>query len=225
MSVVNEGLWSVIGVVGGLIFYGRFYVQWFVSERQQQSVVPIGFWYMSGIGTLMLLPYAVVSQSPLGALSQCFNIVVYTRNLVHIWRSKGRLTRRVNMLVHGTAGFIAVIAFGFVINVWMREYHMDSSSSENAVHQTWFWLGIGVLGQALFASRFLIQWISTEREGDSIIPPVFWPISIVAATLQTACFAQRHEWVFAIGIAATILIYIRNIILLTTKRTEGITAR
>jgi lipid-A-disaccharide synthase-like uncharacterized protein len=214
-------LWPTIGVLGGLIFYSRFYVQWLASEKQRRVVVPVLFWYMSGAGTLLLLPYAVASQSPLGALSQCFNIVVYTRNLVHIWRAKGMLTKRADTLIHVGTGLVAVIAIGFVIRVWLREYDISRAASATATHQTWLWLGIGLLGQVLFASRFLIQWVMTERKQESVVPPAFWHISLCAAILQTACFTQRHEWIFAVGMAATILIYIRNITLLPALSTEG----
>lgn len=223
-SEFSSTLWTIVGVMGGLIFYTRFYVQWFVSERQRHSVVPVGFWYMSAVGTLMLLPYAVVSQSPVGALSQCFNIVVYTRNLVHIWRGKGTLTKRVDTMLHAAVALIVIIAMGFVISVWIREYDIGRSSSSSTPHQTWIWLGVGVLGQTLFASRSLLQWVVTERGHKSIVPPAFWPLSLVAAVLQTACFVQRQEWVFAVGVAATIVVYVRNIMLLHPEETEGMPA-
>jgi len=213
-------LWTTLGIMGGVIFYSRFYVQWFVSERRGQSVMPIGFWYMSGVGSLMLLPYAVASQSPIGALSQCFNIVVYIRNLVHIWRKKGRLTKRTNAFIHTAAALIAIVAISATIVVWLREYGATRSASLGVTQQTWIWLGAGLVGQALFATRFALQWAVTEKRRESTIPPAFWYLSLVAAILQTACFTQRQEWVFAIGMAATIFIYIRNIMLLRVQEPE-----
>lgn len=212
--------WAALGVAGGLVFYGRFYVQWLVSERRGQSVMPIGFWYMSGAGSLMLLPYAVVSQSPIGALSQCFNIVVYTRNLVHIWRRKGRLTKRTNTIIHTVAALITIVAISSTFWVWLREYDATRSSSLGAAQQTWIWLGAGLAGQALFAARFALQWAVTEKRGESTVPPAFWYLSLGATILQTACFTQRQEWVFAIGMAATVFVYIRNIMLLRVQKPE-----
>lgn len=52
------------------------------------------------------------------------------------------------------------------------------------------------------------------------MPPAFWYLSLGAAILQTACFTQRKEWVFAIGMAATIFIYVRNILLLRVPEPE-----
>ncbi len=213
--------WTAVGITGGLIFYSRFYVQWFVSERRGQSVVPIAFWYMSGAGTLMLLPYAIITQSPVGALSQCFNIVVYTRNLVHIWRKRGKLTKRTNTMIHAFAGIIAVVAILSTLSVWLREFEATRSVSMASPKQTWIWLGVGLVGQALFAGRFALQWAVTEKRRESTVPPAFWYLSVLAATLQTACFTQRQEWVFAIGMAATILIYLRNIMLLRLREPRG----
>lgn len=45
------------------------------------------------------------------------------------------------------------------------------------------WLGIGLLGQAFFTSRFLIQWIASERQKKSVVPALFWYCSIVGGGL------------------------------------------
>ena len=183
--------------------------------------MPTVFWYMSGAGTLMLLPYAIITQSPVGTLSQCFNVVVYTRNLVHIWRKRGRLTKRANAVVHAFAGIIAAVAILSTLSVWLREFEAVRSASMASTKQTWIWLGVGLIGQALFAARFALQWAVTEKRRESTVPPAFWHLSLLAATLQTACFAQRQEWIFATGMAATIIIYLRNIMLLRVREPQG----
>ena len=88
-------LWTLFGAVGAVIFYGRFYVQWLASERRKQSVIPVAFWYMSAGGSVMQFIYAVYLNSPGAALGLCFNVFIYMRNLVHIWRERGKLTRTV----------------------------------------------------------------------------------------------------------------------------------
>ena len=42
-----------------------------------------------------------------------------------------------------------------------------------------FFLTIGFLGQGLFASRFIFQWIYSEKKGESYIPVIFWYLSIL----------------------------------------------
>jgi len=210
--------WTLLGVVGGLIFYGRFYVQWIASEIQRRSVVPVVFWYMSSIGSLMLLAYAAVVQSPVGALGQCLNIIIYSRNLVHIWRGNGRLSERMSVIFHVVVGLVAAVGIGIVVYTWFREYTISQAAQPEQTRQTWLWLSIGLAGQALFASRFLVQWIATERRRKSVVPPAFWYLSILAASLQVGCFVQRGEWVFAVGMLATILIYGRNIYMILRLR-------
>ena len=222
MAAVGSGtahaVWTALGVAGGVIFYGRFYVQWIASELKKRSVVPIAFWYMSSVGSLMLLAYAVYTQSPLGALGQSFNIVVYSRNLIHIWRDKGRLSKRLSVAVHLVAGVAGLVAILLVVLTWHREYRISAASDEAS--RTWFWLTVGLVGQVLFACRFLVQWIATERKRRSVVPTSFWYLSVVAATLQMSCFVQRAEWVFAVGMFATILIYVRNLWFVHSGRPE-----
>ncbi len=203
--------WHILGGVGAVIFYGRFYVQWIASERAGRSVMPLLFWYMSSVGSVMLMAYAVVSRSPLGALSQNFNIVVYGRNLIHIWRENGTLTPLRKRLVYVVVGAVALAAIYLLVWVWAWEIQEVQQQPDDVSRQVWLWLGIGVAGQALFAARFLVQWLATERARRSVVPPSFWYLSLGASVLQAAAFLQRGEWIFGVGMLATVLIYLRNI--------------
>ena len=101
---------GILEFAGGLTFYGRFYVQWIYSEIKKRSAMPTAFWYMSAAGALMLFTYAVLAGSPVGALGFCFNLVVYSRNLIHIWREKGILSRRLNVAVHSVVAAVTLAA-------------------------------------------------------------------------------------------------------------------
>jgi len=203
--------WTVFGAVGMVIFYGRFYVQWIVSEIEKRSVMPVAFWYMSSVGSVMQFIYAVYRVSPGGAFGQCFNIVIYTRNLIHIWREKGRLTRGLNMAAHGLAGLIAVVAIGFMVMTWVFEYQFNQTLEPAQAAHNWFWLGVWGVGQVLYFLRFAVQWIASEIKRKSVVPPVFWYLSFVASILQAAAFVQRGEWIFAIGQFSNMPVYGRNI--------------
>ena len=211
MELLTAPFVQALGLVGGLLFYGRFYVQWIASERRRMSVMPIAFWYMSSVGSLILLAFAVLTQSPVGALGHNLNIIIYSRNLVHIWRAKGTLSPRRHFLIHLSVALIACVGVGFVALTWLREYQDTQTMSRQAAQSTWLWLALGLVGQALFATRFLIQWIATERRRMSFVPTVFWQISLIAAALQAASFLQRAEWIFGIGSLATLVIYARNL--------------
>jgi lipid-A-disaccharide synthase-like uncharacterized protein len=80
-------LWLVIGFLGQATFSMRFLVQWWRSERAGQSVVPIGFWYLSIAGGLLLLSYAIHQRDPVFIVGQLTGVFVYLRNLQLIRRS------------------------------------------------------------------------------------------------------------------------------------------
>ena len=82
------GFWEVIGLIGQTMFFSRFLVQWYVSEKQKRSVVPISFWWLSLGGASIVLVYAIVIQNLVFTLAQSCGFFVYTRNLILIKRER-----------------------------------------------------------------------------------------------------------------------------------------
>jgi lipid-A-disaccharide synthase-like uncharacterized protein len=66
----------------------RFIVQWIHSERHQQSLIPVSFWYLSLLGGLIVLAYGFHKRDPVIILGQLPSTIVYSRNLVLIHRNK-----------------------------------------------------------------------------------------------------------------------------------------
>lgn len=83
---LDFGFWEGVGFLGLVIFSSRFLVQWIVSERRKESVIPVSFWYLSIAGSLLLLAYAIYRADPVFILSYVFNGLIYGRNLVLIYR-------------------------------------------------------------------------------------------------------------------------------------------
>lgn len=83
-------LWLAFGLIGQAAFFSRFLVQWLASERAGESYVPLSFWYLSMVGSLVLLVYAIHRQEPVFALGYLPNSVVYLRNLVLVRRKGAR---------------------------------------------------------------------------------------------------------------------------------------
>jgi lipid-A-disaccharide synthase-like uncharacterized protein len=73
------------------------------------------------------------------------------------------------------------------------------------------WLGIGFLGQALFSARFLTQWVASERQRKSVVPPVFWYFSLGGGLALLAYAVHRWDPVFIVGQAAGLAVYARNL--------------
>ncbi|SLM46887.1 conserved protein of unknown function [Nitrospira japonica] len=82
-----EVIWIAIGFLGQGLFFGRWVVQWIASERTAKSQVPIAFWYMSLIGGMITLAYAIYRKDPVFIAGQGVGSVVYVRNLMLIHRS------------------------------------------------------------------------------------------------------------------------------------------
>ena len=78
--------WLVFGLMGNATFGARFLVQWVASERARESVVPVVFWYLSIVGSLILLVYAIHLQNPVFTLAYLPNAFVYLRNIALIKR-------------------------------------------------------------------------------------------------------------------------------------------
>ena len=82
----------VWGIVGQFVFTFRFVYQWLYSEKRKQSVLPIGFWIISIIGSFMVLSYAIIRKDPVLFSGQLFGFIVYSRNIL-IWVRQQRTAR------------------------------------------------------------------------------------------------------------------------------------
>ena len=82
-----EIFFLIIGFIGQGLFASRFIVQWIYSESLKKSVIPIQFWYLSILGGLALLTYAIFRKDPVIILGQSFGVLIYARNLYLIYSS------------------------------------------------------------------------------------------------------------------------------------------
>jgi lipid-A-disaccharide synthase-like uncharacterized protein len=78
----------LLGFAGQSLFALRFIVQWVASERKGESIIPIYFWYLSLVGSMILLAYAIFRRDPVFILGQSTGFIVYTRNLMLIYRKR-----------------------------------------------------------------------------------------------------------------------------------------
>ena len=81
-----------------------------------------------------------------------------------------------------------------------------------------FWLIVGFVGQALFSMRFLLQWVHSERARRSVIPIAFWYFSLAGSIVLLAYAIHRQDPVFILGQGAGIVIYLRNLWLISRER-------
>jgi lipid-A-disaccharide synthase-like uncharacterized protein len=80
------------------------------------------------------------------------------------------------------------------------------------------WVSIGILGQAIFMGRMLVQWMASERSKRSVIPVAFWWMSLGGAVILVAYFVWRRDIVGVVGQGTGLFIYVRNLVLIRRSR-------
>jgi lipid-A-disaccharide synthase-like uncharacterized protein len=75
--------WKIIGWLGNAVFFSRFFVQWYATEKKKQVVVPTAFWWLSLAGSLLLLAYALFyKRDSVFIFAYAFTWIPYIRNLI-----------------------------------------------------------------------------------------------------------------------------------------------
>ncbi len=85
-----EAIWIAVGLLGQLMFSGRFIVQWIASERQNKMVIPVMFWHFSLWGGLILLAYAIYRKDAVFIIGQLTGVFIYARNLYFVYRDENK---------------------------------------------------------------------------------------------------------------------------------------
>ncbi len=79
--------WKIVGWTGSAVFSIRFFLQWIASERAKKSIIPIGFWECSLLGSLLALSYfAIYRRDSVGVIMTLMPLPLYVRNLYLKWR-------------------------------------------------------------------------------------------------------------------------------------------
>ena len=84
-----------------------------------------------------------------------------------------------------------------------------------------WWLLLGFAAQALFGSRFVIQWIASEKRRESVIPVSFWYLSLAGSLGLLVYAVQRTDPVFILAYAFNGFIYVRNLMLIRRKKASS----
>lgn len=98
----------------------------------------------------------------------------------------------------------------------------SSNSSTNKIKEiqkiikndSYIWYVIGFLGEAIFGSRMLVQWIASEKAKKNIVPELFWYLSLAGSVLVFVYALHLQDPVFVISKGAGLFVYIRNVVLL-----------
>lgn len=200
----TELFWLAAGFGAQGFFSARFLVQWVLSERAGHSLLPIHFWYFSVAGSVLLLAYAIHRRDPVIAAGQVLGLGIYLRNLRFLRLERNAVCgQRLSLLVWGL-GAVAVLC-GYYLGP-------DSAARPLILHD--FWTLFGIVGQALFTGRFLVQWWFTERARRSVVPSAFWYLSIVGSLMLLAYAIVVRDPVIIFGQSLGLIVYLRNLVLI-----------
>ena len=79
---IDWSVWKVVGWLGNFVFFTRFFVQWYATEKRKRVVVPAAFWWLSLAGSLLLLAYSLHKRDSVFIFAYLFTWIPYTRNLI-----------------------------------------------------------------------------------------------------------------------------------------------
>ena len=74
--------WTWIGFIGQTVFFLRFVVQWWATERAKKVVIPVMFWYLSITGALITMFYSYHKRDPVFLVARSLGACIYLRNLI-----------------------------------------------------------------------------------------------------------------------------------------------
>jgi lipid-A-disaccharide synthase-like uncharacterized protein len=82
----------------------------------------------------------------------------------------------------------------------------------------------GLVGNLIFTTRFLVQWVASERQGESVIPVSFWYLSIAGSLILFVYFAVRHDPVGTLAYVPNCFVYARNLWLIRRRNRAALAA-
>ena len=80
--------WLILGLLAQICFFSRFLIQWIVTEKNKKVTIPLSFWYLSLLGGVGLLFYAIHIKDPIFILGQSTGLFIYIRNLIIVNKEK-----------------------------------------------------------------------------------------------------------------------------------------
>ena len=89
--------WMIWGTIAQIVFVSRFFYQWIYSENRKESILPLGFWIISTVGSLMIFTYSISRLDPVLFAAHSLGLFIYTRNIL-LHYGKGSLFSKLNKI-------------------------------------------------------------------------------------------------------------------------------
>ncbi len=206
-------VWDAVGWTGQAVFTWRVIQQWLASEKAKRSVVPSQFWAWSLLGTALLLVYSFHRRDPVFLVGFLVNSFLYGRNWVLTAREGAGRAKSGSPLLPVLLGLGVFLAVEILAVLRQQELMKDPEPLGA-------WLIVGFAGQALWSSRFVVQWYASERLGRSVMPASFFWMSLLGGLLLLAYAIHRVDWVMMAAFALNPIPYARNLVLIARATRE-----
>lgn len=187
------------------------------------ALLALGFWLAAGPSLMTArhgsTPGAVVSTLDLGA-----------RKIVYERVEEGPDAPRYRFLAGADdlpGGFMAATQFWSVIDEVertskQRHWLLRAFNITSWVNLSW--IGLGLAGQMAFFGRMFVQWVASERERRSVVPTVFWWLSLAGGLALFSYFVWRRDVIGVLGQSTGVVIYARNLRLIAKERRRALRA-
>lgn len=192
----------IIGMLSQVCYAARQLVQWVMTERSKRLVSPTGYWAFSLAGCCFMLAYGWMRQDIVILIGQILSFGVYVLNLSY----KGAWSRLPLPLRYVL--YLAPVA-ALVGTVWNAD-ELACRFLHNPDIPLWLII-YGTTAQLIFLSRYAYQVAVSIKRHESVLPPTFWIISIIGASLILVYGIKRLDPILMLGQSAAIAIFARNL--------------
>ncbi|MEO6329717.1 MAG: lipid-A-disaccharide synthase N-terminal domain-containing protein [Ginsengibacter sp.] len=197
-----------IGFTAQLLFSARLLLQWIISEKNKKVVTPSSFWVHSLIASFLLFIYGDLRHDFSIMLGQTITYYIYIRNL----QFRGQW-HKLNILFRWFLVLFPLLIIVYYFN--NNTYDLSRLLSKKNI-ETWL-LILGIIAQMVFTTRFIVQWIYSEKIKESVLPLSFWWISLIGSGMILTYAIFRKDPVLFVGQIFGLVVYFRNIILTQKK--------
>lgn len=203
-----------LGFLAQGMFSARFLIQFVKTEKSGKVANPLIFWQLSLFASLLLMVYGTFRHDMIIVVGQLIGYYIYIRNL-QLKNSWKLFPSPFRVL------FLILPVFFFTYLIGFREndfFRLLNNPEMDVVLLTW-----GSIGQVIFTARFVIQWLVSEKEKESVFPNSFWIVSIIGALIIAIYAIVRKDAVLFIGQSFGLVVYFRNLWLayLPGKKEKG----
>ena len=198
-----------IGFLAQVLFFARTVAQWFKSEHEGRVISPNIFWQISLAGSILMLIYGILRDDAAIVIGQMLVYFIYIRNLQlkDAWTTMPLVLRIIIFLTPPVILFFLFTKTDYTVDTFLK-------NEDNPV----FLMIWGIAAQIVFISRFFYQWLYSENRNESLLPMGFWIISIAGSSMNFIYAIFRLDPVLFAAHSLSMVIYLRNILILLNKK-------